>query len=80
MGLIKDVIHIRKSNKKIKDNIEDLAMRKAKDIYFKQTGNKMTPSRLKSDYEGLIVPKATRQYDKNKVIEASLIRRKLKMD
>lgn len=81
MGLIDDLIQTRKNNKQTKANIKQIAIDKAKKIYARENpGKQMTPSRLKSDYEGMFAPKSTKKYEKDKALEARLIERKLRMD
>jgi len=65
-GLIKDKLATRKSNKKTKDNIYLLAVAKAKKQYKEKTGKDMTPSKLKSHMDGILVPKTTQEYMKNR--------------
>lgn len=53
---------VYKSNKQSKSNLDLASIQVAKKKYFNTTGKEMTPSRLKSDSAGIILPKATKQY------------------
>jgi hypothetical protein len=59
---LSDFSYARKATKKAKENIKELAIKKAKKSYTDETGKEMTPSKLKMDMEGMILPGPTKRY------------------
>jgi len=64
--IITNALYTRASNKKSKSNLDLASIQIAKKKYFNATGREMTPSRLKSDSAGIVLPKATQQYLKDR--------------
>jgi DNA polymerase III delta prime subunit len=63
---VSNFVAANKANKQSRENISQLAIIKAKKLYQQKTGREMTPSMLKSEFEGGIPGKDTQQYLKNK--------------
>lgn len=65
---VKNYRAVKANNKQTKKNLDSLTITKAKKNYLAKTGQEMTPSRLNSDMAGMILPKATREYLKDKKV------------
>lgn len=64
--IIENNVAIKNATREAKNNINELAIKKAKSIYTKKTGREMTPLRLSLDREGMLLPKDTQEYLNNK--------------
>jgi len=74
-----DFSYARKATKKAKKGMDEVAIGRAKKNYKEKNGTEMTLSKQKMDLESGFLPKATREYIKDKKVIRKDLKKKFKV-